>query len=160
MQATLTIDTKTTRSGNLLAGALLALLESKGFEVTASGPVLVISGEPNDLYPHIDNNQQVTEAVIPVKTALQTAIEVVHGDREQTYGDAGKNLRTIAAYWNIHLQAAKSIEAHLTEDDVCGMMRLLKEARLASNPQHRDSLVDVGGYVELQDIVNLQKQKA
>lgn len=93
----------------------------------------------------------------PVKSALNVAHDIVHGDRENTYGDAGKNLRTIAAYWTIHLKAAKSFEGVLTEEDVCGMMILLKQARLASNPNHRDSLVDIAGYTELNDIVQQQK---
>lgn len=99
------------------------------------------------------------DSELPVKSALNVAHDIVHGDREQTYGDAGKNLRTIAAYWRTHILAAKSIDVPLTEDDVCGMMRLLKEARLATNPQHRDSLVDVAGYVELQDVVQMQRSK-
>lgn len=98
-----------------------------------------------------------TTPATPMKSVLNVAHDIVHGDREQTYGDPGKNLRTIAAYWTTHLQAAKSIEVVLTEDDVCGMMILLKQARLASNPNHRDSLVDIAGYVELQDVVKQSK---
>lgn len=84
---------------------------------------------------------------------LEQANNIVHGDREQTYGDAGKNLRTIAAYWNTHIKAAKGIDVDLTPADVCSMMMSLKLARLANNPEHTDSLVDVAGYAELQFVV-------
>jgi hypothetical protein len=99
----------------------------------------------------------ITEAVsnaVTEMSALQEAHQIIFGDREQTYGDPGKNLRTIAAYWNIHIQAAKSIDPRLTVEDVAGMMRLLKQARLATNPHHRDSLVDIAGYVGLEDRIN------
>jgi len=97
-----------------------------------------------------------TEPAKP-QSILQAAHSIVHGDREQTYGDAGKNFRTIAAYWNTHILAAKSIEARLTEADVCGMMILLKQARLANNPNHTDSMVDIAGYTELNSLIQQQK---
>lgn len=84
-----------------------------------------------------------------VQGILQTANNVIYGDREQTYGDPGKNLNVIADYWNTHLKAAKSIEAGLTGEDVCVMMILLKQARLANTPGHLDSLVDTAGYAAL-----------
>lgn len=86
-------------------------------------------------------------------TILQEAHNIVHGDREQTYGDPGKNLRTIAAYWSVHLTASCGEKITLTEQDVCTMMILLKQARLASNPDHRDSMVDTAGYVALADML-------
>lgn len=89
----------------------------------------------------------------PAKTLLQQAHEVIHGDREQTYGDAGKNLRVIAEYWSIHLTATTGEKITLTPADVCGMMILLKQARLANSPNHRDSLLDIAGYAGLQDLV-------
>jgi hypothetical protein len=160
MLATIYITTKGIRNQTMVLEGLTTLLEEKGFEVVRNDDRIHISGDVNNLATAEKTSQQMCEEAIVPKSALQNAHAIVHGDREQTYGDAGKNLRTIAAYWNTHLLAAKSIEARLTEDDVCGMMRLLKEARLATNPQHRDSLVDVAGYVELQDVVNLQKQKS
>lgn len=95
------------------------------------------------------------ESNAPVKkTLLQQAHEIIHGDREQTYGDPGKNLRTIAAYWSVHLSHTTGENITLTPEDVCGMMILLKQARLGSNPQHRDSLMDIAGYAGLQDLVS------
>lgn len=91
---------------------------------------------------------------VPRKTVLEQAHAVIYGDREKTYGDPAKNLRVIADYWSTHLSAAKSMDIRLTVDDVCGMMILLKQARLANSPKHEDSIVDLIGYAALQDRVN------
>ena len=90
----------------------------------------------------------------PVKSILDTAKEVIYGDREATYGDPGKNLRVIADYWNTYL-TAKGFDflEGLDYDDVCNMMVLLKIARLGNTPGHLDSLVDICGYTALQERV-------
>lgn len=82
---------------------------------------------------------------------LTEASEIIYGDREQTYGDPSKNLQAIAKYWSVHLNRKYGLETPLTVDDVCGMMILLKQARLANQPEHRDSLVDIAGYAALQE---------
>ena len=53
---------------------------------------------------------------------LKEANTIIYGDREKTYGHPSKNLETIATMWT---------------------------ARLANNPDHRDSLVDICGYAAL-----------
>ncbi|SEN55185.1 DUF6378 domain-containing protein [Nitrosomonas marina] len=76
---------------------------------------------------------------------LDTAKQIVHGDRERIYSDTGKNLRRIASYWSIHLGI------DITQYDVCIMMMLLKMARLGNDPEHVDSWVDIADYVALKD---------
>ena len=85
------------------------------------------------------------------KTLLQQAHDIIHGDREQVYGDPSKNLKTIAAYWSIHLSTTIGENIVLTPEDVCEMMILLKIARLGNTPSHADSLLDIAGYAGLQD---------
>lgn len=86
---------------------------------------------------------------------LKAAHDIVHGDREKTYGDPGKNLRLIAQYWSTHTGIT------ITETDVCIMMQLLKIARLNSNPEHDDSWIDIIGYSALKNrIKNECKPKA
>ena len=97
-------------------------------------------------------------------SVLDTAKEVIYGDREATYGDPGKNLRVIADYWNTYL-IAKGFDflEGLDYDDVCNMMVLLKIARLGNTPGHLDSLVDICGYTALQERVknaHLEAQKS
>lgn len=159
MLATIAVTTKGARNQAILIEGLIKLLEAKGFEVQRNDDRIHISGDGDNLIP-TETNQMQEEAYSKPISALAEAHKIVHGDREQTYGDAGKNFRTIAAYWNTHLLAAKSIEARLTEEDVCGMMILLKQARLANSPGHRDSLVDIAGYTELNDIIQQQKVKS
>lgn len=86
---------------------------------------------------------------------LQEADLIVSGDREATYGDPGKNLRTIAAFWTNWLIARGYIErgVSLNEDDVCSMMTQLKLGRLANDTTHRDSQIDACGYLRLMERV-------
>lgn len=81
------------------------------------------------------------------KPILEEAHEIIFGERESTYGDPGKNLRIIAAYWSVYLDKG------ITYQDVCNMMVLMKVARLQNTPGHHDSLVDIAGYTALQDRV-------
>lgn len=93
----------------------------------------------------------------PNKSILDSANEVIYGDREKTYGDPGKNLRVIAEFWETYLQARGFWGAdrnQLTAEDVCHMMNLLKTARLANTPGHIDSLVDICGYTALVERIN------
>lgn len=86
-------------------------------------------------------------------TLLQRAHTIIYGDREVSHGAPQKNLDTIAKYWSTHLSSTTGENITLTVDDVCAMMMLLKLARLASNPDNYDSLLDVAGYAGLLDRV-------
>lgn len=79
---------------------------------------------------------------------LKEANTIIYGDREKTYGHPAKNLKTIAKMWNAYLEA-KTSKGELTAKDVATMMVILKTARLANDPSHRDSLVDICGYAAL-----------
>lgn len=83
--------------------------------------------------------------------AVDQAVAIIYGDREKTYGSPDKNLKVIAGYWTVHLNASYGKNLCLTVDDVCVMMMLLKQARLANSPKHEDSLVDLIGYAALKD---------
>jgi len=160
MLATINVQTKGVRNQAILLEALTNLLLAKGFEVSNEDGHLTISADEQAVKDCMAINQRMETAPSKPESALAMAYKIVHGDREQTYGDAGKNFRTIAAYWNTHIKAAKSIDARLTEADVCGMMILLKQARLANSPMHRDSIVDIIGYAELHDMINIQHSDA
>lgn len=82
---------------------------------------------------------------------LKEADTIINGDREKTYGHPSKNLAAIAAYWSIHINTKYNKNITLTVDDVCGMMVLMKQARLANDPYHHDSMVDIAGYIALQN---------
>jgi hypothetical protein len=88
-------------------------------------------------------------------SVLQEAHTIIYGEREKTYGAPGKNLETIAAFWTNFLGARGLLCSSLSPEDVAHMMILLKVARLANDPYHRDSLVDVCGYAALSERINL-----
>jgi len=88
------------------------------------------------------------------ENVLRSAEHIIYGEREETYGDPGHNLRVIADYWTTYIRSrAVGREAPLDYADVCNMMVLLKVARLGNTPGHRDSLVDLCGYTALQERV-------
>lgn len=84
------------------------------------------------------------------KSVLDEAKEIIYGDREKTYGHPSKNLETIAQMWGAYLEAkGVKLYSKLTPQDVSVMMVLVKCARLANDPTHRDSVVDICGYAAL-----------
>lgn len=85
------------------------------------------------------------------KCILDTAKEVIYGDREKTYGSPDKNLSLIATYWTAYISSCSALKIILNSEDVCIMMALLKLARLANDPTHTDSQLDVCGYMALME---------
>lgn len=80
-------------------------------------------------------------------SVLQEAHKIIYGDREKTYGKPSKNLDTIGKMWTAYVTASGLTE--FSAKDVAVMMVLLKAARLANDPNHRDSVVDICGYAAL-----------
>ena len=80
---------------------------------------------------------------------LEEAQDIIYGDREKTYGHPSKNLDCIAQMWNSYLESVG--DRALTNKDVAVMMIRLKAARLANDPEHRDSIVDICGYAALME---------
>jgi len=89
----------------------------------------------------------------PRQAILDEASELTHQSRNTAYGNPEDNFRNIANLWNAYLQAkgpgicvgdmpCLSVSVH----DVAVMMILMKTARLATNPNHHDSCVDIAGY--------------
>ena len=79
---------------------------------------------------------------------LKEANTIIYGDREKTYGHPAKNLQTIAVMWEAYLNARKESKP-ISPKDVAAMMMLVKVARFANDPDHRDNLVDICGYAAL-----------
>jgi hypothetical protein len=64
-------------------------------------------------------------------------------DRRATYGDPAASMAIVAARWSVTLGRP------VTPAEVMLCMIDLKLARLAHDPTHRDSVVDVIGYAVL-----------
>lgn len=70
------------------------------------------------------------------------ALELVNGDRRQTYGDVKKSFQRIASEWSTELGIV------VTPMQVARMMIRFKLCR-EMNKHKRDNLVDICGYSEL-----------
>lgn len=82
----------------------------------------------------------------PRQRLLQEAMHITSHDRNSSYGNPEDNFRHIAEFWSTYLTTAKKQRIVITPFEVAQMMVLMKTARLATNPTHRDSLVDQAGY--------------
>lgn len=71
---------------------------------------------------------------------LETAKGYVLKDRNETHGEPEDNFGRIAELWS----AYKRVQFNAT--DVAAMMALMKVARIAQSPSHRDSWIDLAGY--------------
>lgn len=89
------------------------------------------------------------KAVKPKTSVLEEAQSIIYGDREKTYGHPAKNLKTIASMWTAYMNNMDDGNFNVTAKDVAAMMMLVKVARFANDPSHRDNLVDVCGYAAL-----------
>lgn len=76
----------------------------------------------------------------PRAAILEEAMKIVHHDRNANYGNPEDNFNQIAQLWT----AYKKVK--FTAADVAVMNMLIKIARLANNPNHHDSAVDIAGY--------------
>lgn len=74
----------------------------------------------------------------------EEAQAIVNGQRQDDYGDINDSFLRIAGLWSAYLGI------HVDKYDVAKMMMLLKVSR-AKDKNHRDSYVDIVGYVECVD---------
>tara|TARA_Y100000385_G_C12693198_1_gene467276 strand:+ start:251 stop:520 length:270 start_codon:yes stop_codon:yes gene_type:complete len=74
---------------------------------------------------------------------LETASNLVTGDREEDYGSPQVNFGHIALRWSQH------VGVPLEGYQVALMMADLKIARMVSSGPHEDSFVDICGYAAL-----------
>jgi len=72
------------------------------------------------------------------------AQHLVNGERAEAYGDINESFTRIAGLWSSYTGI------QLDKYDVAKMMVLLKISR-AKNSNHRDSFIDVVGYIECID---------
>ena len=74
----------------------------------------------------------------------EEAFNLVNGERRTDYGDMSDSFNRIAGLWSAYLGK------HIDALDVAKMMILLKVSRAKHN-NHRDSYIDIVGYVECVD---------
>ncbi|MCB1498769.1 MAG: hypothetical protein KDK07_03100 [Bauldia sp.] len=77
-----------------------------------------------------------------MSTPLEEARRVL-SQRRATYGDPAASMAMVAARWSV------TLGHRVTPAEVMLCMIDLKLARLAHDPTHRDSIVDIIGYAAL-----------
>lgn len=79
---------------------------------------------------------------------LQTAAQLITGQRQEDYGAPEENFQRIASFWTLHLKNILKEDAKISPRLVAEMMLLLKVARTAKSPTE-DSYVDAAGYAAI-----------
>lgn len=92
----------------------------------------------------MDKAQMSSDAARP--DILDEARAACQGERQRDYGDFAKTAKRTAEMWNAYLSERLPRGQSLRATDVGHMMILLKEARAAHSPTHRDTLVDIAGF--------------
>jgi hypothetical protein len=85
---------------------------------------------------------------------LIEANNLINGQRQNDYGDKTANFSRIADGWNLVLKDKLIPGKAITPQEVALCMIQLKVARLCASPLHRDSALDIAGYIGCLDILN------
>lgn len=83
-------------------------------------------------------------------TVLLEAMDVINGERQDSYGNPEDSHSLIAEYWSAYLGSVCGEDfTMLTPADVALMMVLFKVARMRGQTHHRDNYRDAAGYIGL-----------
>ena len=119
----------------------------------AMGDIKIVENLAHEVTTGTINKPKVevkrTKVMKQKESILTEAHNIIYGDREKTYGHPAKNLKTIAAMWSAYMNNMDDGNFAVTAKDVAAMMMLVKVARYANDPSHRDNLVDICGYAAL-----------
>ena len=103
-----------------------------------------VEGPPLSYVDEEVDKQEPTQADSAADYRLEVlgrAAVAVTQDRNADYGEPEQSFEMIASLWNAYLRTD-----YLMAHDVAVMLSLLKIARLAANPLHEDSYIDLAGY--------------
>jgi Domain of unknown function (DUF6378) len=74
---------------------------------------------------------------------LAEASCLIHGDRQEQYGDIHESWERIGRLWSALLDLDYEIPAHM----VGVMLASMKLSRIAGSPEHTDSYIDALAYI-------------
>lgn len=92
---------------------------------------------------------------------LKRADDIIHGERQDQYGNPEESFQVIADYWTAYLSTEKDEIVHFAEltdplsficlkpKDVAIMLALMKIARMSGQQWHKDNAVDACGYLAI-----------
>jgi len=85
------------------------------------------------------------------QTAAELAAQItdIVGERGASYGPPEINFANIAAFWRAWIKARHGVDVPIDGADVGHMSALIKTARMAQTPTHRDSALDGAVYTML-----------
>ena len=86
-------------------------------------------------------------------TILDDADDVTRNARQSAYGHPLDNHGCTAQLWTSYIERRYGAKINVTALDVCYMMILVKISRLANDPTHLDSLVDIAGYARNAEMI-------
>ena len=88
---------------------------------------------------------------------LTEAREIVHGDRQESYGHPLDNHGCTAGLWSAWLTRRLGVQVALQAEDVASLNILQKLSRQAHEPK-RDNLVDVCGYAANVEMIQDERE--
>lgn len=86
---------------------------------------------------------------MPRGKILDTAKEIINGERQDQYGQPENNFDLIGQYWRVFLKGRGYGDLVFSPEDVAMMLALLKIARITAGSAKEDSFVDLCGYAAL-----------
>jgi hypothetical protein len=100
--------------------------------------------------PMTEDPRRNQEEPVPARAeVLREAEQLICGARAREYGPPAKNFQTIAELWGPYMRRVGLARRDPQPHEVAALMALLKVARMAQSPEHRDSHVDAAGYVAI-----------
>jgi hypothetical protein len=80
--------------------------------------------------------------------ALKKALEIINGERQDSYGNPEDSFALIGNFWTAYLNAEKKyLEVIITPRMVAEMMTLFKIARMTGQKTTPDNYADAAGYI-------------
>jgi hypothetical protein len=98
------------------------------------------------------NNHPVDVDEMVRGKALKKALEIINGERQDSYGNPEDSFALIAEYWSTYLRAKKKksgSDTSIYPQEVAEMMALFKIARMSGQKTTADSYADCAGYIGL-----------
>lgn len=83
---------------------------------------------------------------------LNKALDIINGDRLDTYGNPEDSFTLIGEYWTTYLRANGAItetDILISPQEVSEMMMLFKIARMSGQKPSIDNYVDLAGYAAI-----------
>lgn len=96
---------------------------------------------------HLPNDH---DAIEKRGICLRKAIEIINGERQDSYGNPEDSFALIAKYWTAFLHAngfGSSDRLELTPREVAEMMALFKIARMSGQKTTADNYADCAGHI-------------